>query len=172
MKQIPSFVLSMIAALTLTACTSVNQDFKRVPLDADIVPAKFKPTVEVIKTPTVARGNSESERIFWIISSKYPRKFASTGAAVDAANNGFLAGLFAKNYEDPLKSAAVYDACKKAGADILLAPRFTTERYVGFLWFLRSRKVSVEGIPARIVGAEEIPVDQWKELFPSGCSCQ
>ena len=62
-------------------------------------------------------------------------------------------------------NAAIYDACKKSGASILLAPRFIEEEETGFLWFSGKKTITVEGVPARITGAEEIPVDQWPIIF-------
>ena len=154
MKGITTIAAMILSAIIFSACTSVNQDIKRVPLDAKIVPAKFKPTVEVIKDPAVAKGTSESEKVLWLLTTKYPNKFAPVAAL-----------------EDPLRAAAIYDACQKSGADIILAPRFTEERYTSFLWFFKTRKVSVEGIPAKIVGAEELPVEKWRELFGTSECC-
>ena len=64
-----------------------------------------------------------------------------------------------------LANAAVYDACTRSGASILLAPRFTVSEESSFLWFSGKKTVTVEGVPARITGAEEIPVEQWPVLF-------
>ena len=154
MKKTMPLAALALAAFALAGCKSTTQDFMKLPLDARIVPAKFKPIVEVMKDAGVAKGSAYGEKIFWIIPVSGPDKFASNSAA------GIMA--FA---EDPMKAAAVYQACKSVGADILLAPRFTEERYASFLWFNKTRKVSVEGVPAKITGAAEIPVEDWAELF-------
>lgn len=138
-------------------CHSISQDHYRAGLQAEIVPAKFKPLVEPIRGSQVATGNSKSLVAFWILPLEWPKKFSNDP-------NTF--------YGDWLKDAAVYEACEAAGADILIAPRFKEERIAGPLWFFRMRKVSVEGIPARIVGAEEIPVEKWPLLFGGASGTQ
>ncbi len=55
-----------------------------------------------------------------------------------------------------VKEAAFQDACEKAGATILLAPRFTITKKVGWFWFNGETKVKVEGVPAKLVGAKEV----------------
>ena len=54
-----------------------------------------------------------------------------------------------------MAEAAFYDACNKAGASILLAPRFTVYKETGWFWFNGKTKVKVEGVPAKLVGAGE-----------------
>lgn len=133
-----------------SGCHSVAQDHYRAGLQAEILPAKFKPVVQPMDGAPVAKGGSKSVTVFWILPVQWPEKFSHDP-------NAF--------YGDWLKDAAVYEACAKSGADILLAPRFTEERVTGPLWFFRKRNVSVEGIPAKIVGAQEIPVEKWPLLF-------
>lgn len=130
-------------------------DVKQAPIGAEIVPSKFKQSVELLGGEEVTgTANSKSLLLFTLA---YPDKFAVT-----SGYQGF--SLFDYSV-DPLKSAAVYDACRKSGADILVAPRFTEERFHLPFWIYNSRKVVVKGIPAKVAGIEEIPIEKWKDVF-------
>lgn len=144
--------VALALAALVSGCHSIAQDRYRAGLQAEMIPAKFKPTVEVIRGAPTATGSAKSMIVFWILPVMWPERFAPD------PNAPFGHG-------DWLHDAAVYEACAASGADILLAPRFTEERTTGLLWFFRSRKVSVEGIPARVTGAQEIPVEKWPLLF-------
>ncbi len=158
---------SWLAALALTiglgtGCTSVWQDHYTAGMGAEMVDAKFKPTVETMPGAK-AKGSAKSSVVFWFIPASWPNFFSSEA-------NEETKGFF--HFRDPLREAAVYEACNASGADILLAPRFTEERHTGFLWFFRKRTVSVEGIPARVTGAKEIPVEKWPLLFGANSGTQ
>ena len=159
MKKLLSVAIAAMAVGMFAGCRSTTQDAYRLPFEAKTVPAKFKPTVEVIENQGAAKGDASREKIFWFIPVAAPDKFSTNPSGLS-----FL--------DDELKSAAIYQACKATGADIILAPRFTEERYSSFLWFHRTRKVRVEGIPAKITGAEEIPVEQWPILFGANSGTQ
>ena len=143
---------ALVLAGLASGCHSIGQDCFRAGMQTEMIPAKFKPNVEIIRGAQSVSGSAKSMTVFWILPAVWPERFAPD------PNTPF-------GYGDPLRDAAVYEACAASGADILIAPRFTEERTVGPLWFFRSRKVSVEGIPARINGAEEIPVGKWPLLF-------
>lgn len=146
MKKQSMCLLVLAAATTLVGCASVkNEDFYRASLHTALQPAVFKPEVQVIKQELV-RGTAEKEKI-WIFTTKSPNAFATN----PEVSVGF--GLLA----DSLESAAVYDACQKSGATILLAPRFIEETETsGLLGLVKNVRVTVEGIPARVVGAHEV----------------
>lgn len=135
-------------------CKSLVQDANRSDLKTQLVPAKFKPTVEVLKDKGVVRGTATDSYWFWFVSKESPEKFSNE--IVDGSSRLFIPRV---------ENAAVYDACQKSGASILLAPRFTFDESSSFLWFSGRTTVTVEGIPARITGAEEIPVSDWPVLF-------
>lgn len=154
MKTTKKFLvgISMLAmAIASTGCHTVTADLYKADTDAEMVPAKFKPTVEVMKDKGLVTGSARSAYAFWIIPTEYPNKFST------------IKGSFGLPYS--LANAAMYDACQKSGASILLAPRFTVKRYTSFLWFMGDTEVTVTGIPAKIKGAEEIPVESWPTLF-------
>ena len=149
-------VMAGVAAVVGCACgcKSLVQDASRSDLKTQLVPAKFKPTVEVIKDKGIVKGTAKKSYWFWIFNHESPDSFAHE-------INGLFSGLMIPT----VYNAAVYDACDKSGASIILAPRFTETSTTSFLWFSGEKTVTVEGVPARIIGAEEIPVEKWPEIF-------
>ena len=149
-------VMAGVAAVVGCACgcKSLVQDASRSDLKTQLVPAKFKPTVEVLKDKGVVRGSATESYWFWFVGKDTPETFANE--IVDGNSSLFIPSV---------ENAAVYDACKKSGASILLAPRFTFDKTCSFLWFSGRTIVTVEGVPARVTGAEEIPVSDWPVVF-------
>ena len=145
-----------------TGCHSIGQDHYRAGTHAEMVGARFKPTIEPIHNAEIAKGSAKSFVLFWILPLEWPTHF-SNSATSEEPRGGFFARIF--QHGDPLRDAAVYEACASTDADILLAPRFTEEYHSGPLWIFKQRKVWVEGIPARITGAQEIPIEKWPLLF-------
>jgi len=154
MKKMVRIVAVGAIAVCLGGCQSLVQDTNRSDLKTQLVPAKFKPTVEVMKDKGIVRGTATKSYWFWLVNKERPETFARE--ILDGRE---------KIYPYTVENAALYDACKKSGASIILAPRFTYEEYDSFLWFSGKITVTVEGVPARIVGAEEIPVSEWPTLF-------
>ena len=158
--------LMLVSTLALTVvgisgCKTTIDDCFRSDLRTELVPAKFKPTVEVIKDKGIVKGTAKKSYWFWFFNHESPDSFAHE-------INGIFSGLMIPS----VYNAAVYDACEKSGASIILAPRFTETSTASFLWFSGEKTVSVEGVPARIVGAEEIPVEKWPEIFGSQSGTQ
>jgi len=145
-------LVACVAAFS--GCRTELSDRFRSNMKTELVPAKFKPKVEVMKDLGLVRGTSSASYWFWIFDYGKPDAYAHE--YVDGAPQLALYTL---------EDAALQDACEKSGASILLAPRFTLVDEASFLAFMGTRTVTVEGVPARIVGAEEIPVDQWPVLF-------
>lgn len=141
-------------AISLAGCTTTIEDHHRADLKAQLISAKFKPTVEVMKDKGIVKGTAVKSYWFWFIRRESPDSFSHE---IFDGFNGLMIPTVA--------NAAVYDACKKSGASILLAPRFIETDETSFLWFSGTRTITVEGVPARITGAEEIPVEQWPVLF-------
>lgn len=145
-----------LAAMTgmVAGCKTTIDDRFRSDLRTELVAAKFKPKVEVMAEKGIVKGSATKSYWFWFIGRENPNSFAHE---ITPGGGGLMLPSVA--------NAAVYDACAKSGATIILAPRFTETDSTGFLWFCGSKTVTVEGVPARIVGAEEIPVEQWPILF-------
>lgn len=157
MKKISILAVAVVAAM-LGGCKSTMQDIHVSDMNTEMVSAKFKPQVQVIGDSVT--GSATANTIFWgWWATECPDKFANQ-----------MTSSFGFSFGNPIKDAAVYDACNKAGADILLAPVFTVKKETGFLWFKKNMEVTVKGIPAKITGAEEIPFEKWCELMKQpGC---
>ena len=152
-RLIQGFCIAAVA-ISIAGCTTTIEDHNRSDLTTQLVPAKFKPTVEVMKDKGIVTGTAVKSYWFWFISHESPNEFSNE--IVDGFNGIMI---------PTVANAAVYDACKKSGASILLAPRFSETEETSFLWFSGKKTITVEGVPARITGAEEIPVEQWPVLF-------
>jgi hypothetical protein len=147
-------IASAFAAIAVSGCKTTIEDHHRANLKTSLVAAKFKPTVEVMKEKGLVRGTAVKSYWFWFVGRESPDSFSHE---IVEGYSGLMIPSVA--------NAAVYDACKKSGASILLAPRFITEEETSFLGFSGTTTITVEGVPARITGAEEIPVDQWPVIF-------
>lgn len=148
MKYSPILAAVAAAAMFIGCANVTNQDHYRATPAVGIKSVQFQPQVEVIEGKT-AVGTASGASIFWIFATEYPEKFSnnlSSGGAM-----GFLS-----SFEDPIRAAAVYEACAASGADILLAPRFTESYKSVFFGFKKHKTVTVKGIPAKIVGAKEV----------------
>lgn len=139
--------VAVIAALAcaVVGCKSTNVDEWRSDLKTQLCPAKFKPVYEVMKDKGIVTGEAEMSYTWWIWPLKSPDTFANE-----------IGGPTMLALKPGVAEAAFYDACKKSGATILLAPRFTVHKEVGWFWFNGTTKVTVEGVPAKLVGAEEV----------------
>ena len=157
MKKISILAVAVVAAM-FCGCKSTMQDIHVTDMNTEMVSAKFKPQVQVIGDSVT--GSATANTIFWgWWATEWPETFANQ-----------MTSSFGFSFGNPIKDAAVYDACKKAGADILLAPVFTVKKEIGFLWFEKNIEVTVKGVPAKITGAEEIPFEKWCELMKQpGC---
>ena len=141
----------------VVGCRSTNVDEWRSDLKTQLCPAKFKPVYEVMKDKGIVKGEAESEYTWWIWTTKSPDTFANE-----------IGGPIKLALKPGEAEAAFYDACNKSGASILLAPRFTVHKEVGPLWFYGRTKVTVEGVPAKLVGAEEV---KHVDLPAPCCTC-
>jgi len=155
MKKLMVAALLAAVVCSVTGCKTTISDCFRSDLQTRLVPAKFKPTVEVMAHKGVVKGTARQSYWFWFFPHDTPNSFAHE-LCDGSANPLMIPSVY---------NAAVYDACEKSGASILLAPRFIETETTGFLWFCGEKTVTVEGVPARITGAKEIPVELWPVLF-------
>lgn len=140
-KLIVTGALAVVATV-FTGCKSTNVDEWRSDLKTQLCPAQFKPVYEVMKDKGIVSGEASESWTWWFIGEG-PDTFANE-----------IGGPI--SFKPGVKEAAFQDACAKSGATILLAPRFTVYKKVGWFWFDGETKVTVEGVPAKLVGAEEI----------------
>lgn len=147
--------LILLSICILSGCASVKyDDVNRSNLHTTLQPAVFKPEVEVIAQELV-KGTAEKEKI-WFFTTKSPNSYVrDTGSSFHFMGSS-------------LEAAAMYDACqKKPGTTIILAPRFTeTRERSGFLGLVAHVTVTVEGIPARVVGAHEVDINVMRTNLP------
>lgn len=147
MKYSPILAAVAAAAMFIGCANTTTKDHYRATPAVGIKSVVFQPQVEVIEGKT-AVGTASGKSIFWIFTTEAPENRSNN---LSSGAIGFLS-----SFEDPIRAAAVYNACEAAGADILLAPRFTESRKSVFLGFKEHRTVTVKGIPAKIVGAKEV----------------
>ena len=135
----------------MVGCKSTLDDRWRSDLDTTLEGAHFRPVYEVQKEKGIVSGQAEETYSWWGIFGTAPDTFANEIGGPLTLKPG-------------VKEAAFADACKKANCQILLAPRFTVTKETGFFWFSGSNKAVVEGVPAVLKTAEEIPLEKWVEL--------
>lgn len=135
-----------LASIMFVGCATVKHDVYVSNTNVDLEPVMFEPVTEVIGKKVV--GSATDSSTFWgLITTKSPSEFVDT-------KEGFLSSY------SKIESAALANACEKSGADIILDPKVTTEEFVGFLGFNRETTVKVDGVPAKIVGARELSLEE------------
>ncbi len=143
MKKLIMGSLLVAVAMSMVGCRSTNVDEWRSDLKTQLCPARFKPVYEVMKDKGIVKGEAKEEYSWWGFVGTRPDTFANEiGGPIS-----FGVGV---------KEAAFQDACAKSGATILLAPRFTVYKERGVFNFNGVTKVTVEGVPAKLTGAEEV----------------
>ena len=150
MKKIQLFALAAVA-VTVAGCKTTMDDRWRSDFGTTLERAHFRPVYEVQKDKGIVSGTAAETYSWWGLVGTAPDTFANEIGGPLTLKPG-------------VKEAAFADACKKANCQILLAPRFTVTKEVGFLWFSGRTKATVEGIPAFLKGAEEIPLEKWVEM--------
>lgn len=159
MKLVYACALASVA-VSMVGCRTTIDDRWRSDLSTTLERAHFRPVYEVQKEKGIVSGQAEETYSWWGLVGKSPDTFANEIGGPLALKPG-------------VKEAAFADACKRANCQILLAPRFTVTKEVGFLWFCGSTKAVVEGVPAVLKTAEEIPLEKWVEyqskLAPKKC---
>lgn len=138
-------------AASVTGCKSTMDDRWRADMDATLEDAHFRPVYEVQKDKGIVKGEASESYTWWGIVGDSPEVYANEIGGPIVLKPG-------------VKEAAFADACAKANCQILLAPRFTEYKKTGWFWFSGENKAVVEGIPAVLKTAEEIPLEKWVEM--------
>ena len=161
MKIVHGVIIAAVA-VSMAGCRTTEDDRWRSDLGTTLEDAHFKPVYEVQKHKGIVSGEATDSYCFWGLITSSPETFANEIGGPLVITPG-------------VKEAAFADACRKAGCQILLAPRFTVTHETGFLWFSGKDKAVVEGVPAVLKTAEEIPLEKWVEyqsrLKASKCCC-
>ena len=143
-------VLALAAvAVTMVGCRTTIDDRWRADFEAELSDAHFRPIYETQNK--LVKGEAEAKYSWWGFVGTAPEVYANEIGGPIKLRPGCCEAAFA-------------DACQKANCQILLAPRFTVTKEVGFLWFSGRTKATVEGFPAVLKGTEEIPLEKWVEM--------
>ena len=140
-----------VAVAAITGCKSTLDDRWRADMDTSLEDAHFKPVYQVLTEKGIVKGEATSTYSWWGILGTSPEVYANEIGGPITLKPG-------------VKEAAFADACAKAGCQILLAPRFTVTKERGIFYFCGSDKAVVEGVPAVLKTAEEIPLEKWVEM--------
>ena len=144
-------------AMTMVGCRTTLDDRWRADFMAELSDAHFRPLYEAQNK--IVTGEAEEKYSWWGFVGSKPDVYANEIGGPLTLRPGCCEAAFA-------------DACKKANCQILLAPRFTVTKEVGFFWFSGRTKAVVEGIPAVLKTAEEIPFEKWMEYKKCSCPCR
>lgn len=150
MNKLMTATILGAVVVSFTGCKSTMDDRWRADMGTSLESAHFKPVYEVQKDKGIVKGEAAETYSWWGIVGSAPETFANEIGGPLALKPG-------------VKEAAFADACAKANCQILLAPRFTVTKRTGFLWFSGENKAVVEGIPAVLKSAEEVPLKDWYE---------
>lgn len=123
---------AMLLATLLIGCSTYNQSIHQPTTKT----SGYELEVEKISDTEIS-GEGSAEYIFGFIKVSGESEFAD-GITYGTSDNG--------DYSD-LKSAAAYDAIKKNGCNVLIAPRYIFQTSNSL--FYRSVTVSVYGYPGK-----------------------
>jgi hypothetical protein len=152
-------IIVAAVATSMVGCKTTMDDRWRSDLGTTLEEAHFRPVYEVQKEKGIVSGSAEETYSWWGIFGSSPDTYANEIGGPLTLKPG-------------VKEAAFADACKKANCQILLAPRFTVTKETGFLWFCGRNKAIVEGVPAVLKTAEEIPLEKWVEYQSKLAPCK
>ena len=144
MKKIYLFALMGLAFILLTnSCTSLKTNKIGAPLETKMV-LDIKPNVTIAKKKVI--GEATVKAVFGVFAwgvSKTAEGYTFNG------NNAVSFDVAANK----AKAGAVFDACKKAKADMLISPQYkiVTKNYVVY----KVVKCKVSGFPATVNSVEE-----------------
>ncbi len=130
---------SLIAILIATSililgCSTYHQSIMQPKLET----TNFHLEVEKLSDQKIT-GEAYSGYLFGFINVSGENKYVD-GVTFETSTNG--------EYSD-LKSAAAYNAIRKAGCDVLIAPKYVVE--TSNVFFYRSVSVKVTGYPGKYV---------------------
>jgi len=125
-------IMVLLSLLFMVGCSTYNQSLYQ----PEVTTTNFHLNVEKISDEEIS-GTASSGYLFSFIKVSGESKFAD-GITYGSGTSG--------EYAD-LKSAAAYDAIKRYGCDVLIAPRYIIETSNSF--FYRSVTVRVYGYPGK-----------------------
>jgi hypothetical protein len=120
MKKFAALMIGVAALTVICGCASTHVSQWSSPLDVKLE-ANITPLLEI---GDEIKGTATITRILFV--STGATEFAD-GVEYTAAGAGSLGYSLFGNAVAEGKAAAAYDACNKAGADVIIAPRYTVE---------------------------------------------
>ena len=120
MKKFAALIIGIASLAVMTGCASTHVSQWSSPLDVKLE-VNLTPMVEVGDEIT---GTATITRILFV--STGATQFAD-GVEYAGSESGALGFSLFGNAMAEGKSAAAFDACNKAGADVIIAPRYTVE---------------------------------------------
>ena len=125
-------VYALLLITLIAACSTYNQSFYQPTTKT----SGYELEVEKISDTEIS-GEASSSYIFGFLKVSGENEFAD-GVTYGSSDNG---------ENGDLKSAAAYDAIKKSGCSVLIAPKYVVKTSNSF--FYRSINVTVTGYPGR-----------------------
>ena len=162
MKRFVAFVIGVSALTVVCGCASTHVSQWSSPLDVKLE-ANVTPLLEI---GDEIKGSATITRIL----------FVSTGATEFADGVEYTAGAGSLGYSlfgnaiAEGKAAAAYDACNKAGADVIIAPRYTVETKDYFVY--ATTTINVKGYKAVNSNKSPFPLYVFRCYLPSACNAQ
>jgi hypothetical protein len=120
MKRFAALIIGVAALTVVCGCATTNVSQWSAPLDVKLE-ANITPLLEI---GDEIKGTATITRILFFSSGA--TEFAD-GVEYTAAGAGNLGYSIFGNAVAEGKAAAAYNACVKAGADVIIAPRYTVE---------------------------------------------
>ncbi|MFA6566981.1 MAG: hypothetical protein WCS96_02100 [Victivallales bacterium] len=120
MRKFAALIIGVAALTVVCGCASTHVSQWSSPLDVKLE-ANITPLLEI---GDEIKGTATITRILFFSSGA--TEFAD-GVEYTAAGSGSLGYSLFGNAVAEGKAAAAYDACNKAGADVIIAPRYTVE---------------------------------------------
>ena len=142
------YLLSGIAALALTACSSVNTGVPAGVL-TEHVRADHIANVSVGQKIS---GESSAKVLFGFITLSEDNKYAD---GVNYAGETSVGGVPLPSLAGKLKSAAAYKAVTSSGADVIVAPTYTTSVENDYIVY-KEVKAVVNGYKGTITGFTQV----------------
>ena len=143
MKMITFFIVCGL--MFATGCSTLNTSQHSGALDVRVV-APLKADVAVGEKIT---GTASMTNLLWLFNVGNPNKMADgISYSTNPVERGPLSSLFSIFPYENLKAAAAFDAVNKAGADVIIAPKYMVD-YNDYL-LVKTVRVTVTGYKGTI----------------------
>jgi len=147
-KHMMAALAAMAVAAMATGCTSSKitggGQYAGIPVPQ---PEAYKIIYE--HSPELVTGKAQVKKVFfWTFGDEAPQLLNQKG------DPGFLSFL-GESGETKAQNAALYNACQKSNADVILAARYKLDKS-GFAPFYTVYDCEIKGFPANLKGIEKV----------------